>query len=314
MFAVSVALAGIGLLAPASQSRGPSEGDPRVRCEFTQATGELSIVVRDWGASEFLALRRDGPVIAPYGPAVEGENRTPLSCSDDATITATDRVAVALADDPYLHPSFGEFAINYSAGDIAPGRTAETDGESEIELSLDLPGTEVTLGVSNEAATDYSAKHGRHGVRVDTNGDGDFDVRSTASATDLFAGDAGDTFTADLGRRSRSGDPGLGFFGGGGSDRITTGGASDSAIGGPGPDAIDSRLGSSVILAGGGADRIRGGPGYQLIDAGTGDDSVDVRRGGTDEIHCGPGRDRLLADKRDIGDTTGCERIQTSGS
>jgi hypothetical protein len=307
-FLISLAL-GCLVLAPLSSARGRGDLAAHVDCEFTPATGELSIHIRDWGGLASLALRRGGDVLTPYGQ-VQGDDRTRLPCSPEATIAATDHVSVAQAPEGTSDP-FGRFAVDFSAGDFAPGRTAESEGESEIELALDLPETDLTLLVARDEPTEYTAKHSRDAVRIDPNGDGDLDVASTAANTNLFAGDSHDILDASLGRRSAPGDPGLSFFGFGGSDRITTGGASDSAIGGPGSDLINARLGSSVILAGGGADRIRGGPGYQLIDAGTGNDRVNVRRGSTDEIHCGPGRDLLLADKEDTGDTTGCERIRT---
>ncbi len=57
------------------------------------------------------------------------------------------------------------------------------------------------------------------------------------------------------------------------------------------------------------ADRIRGGKARDCIRAGRGRDRIDVRGGGADIVHCGPGPDQVRADRFDrvIDD---CERVR----
>jgi hypothetical protein len=65
-------------------------------------------------------------------------------------------------------------------------------------------------------------------------------------------------------------------------------------------DTICGRLGRDVIEAGDGRD---------LVQAGAGDDYVDVRDGERDEVRCGAGADRVLADAADVV-AADCERTQ----
>lgn len=46
--------------------------------------------------------------------------------------------------------------------------------------------------------------------------------------------------------------------------------------------------------------RLRGGPGPDVLRGGPGNDTVLVRDGGRDTVRCGAGRDRVLADRRDV--------------
>ena len=58
----------------------------------------------------------------------------------------------------------------------------------------------------------------------------------------------------------------------------------------------------------GGSDRLRGGRSEDRMFGGVGDDRIDARDGAFDVVGCGPGRDVVLADKRDlVGED--CERI-----
>lgn len=60
------------------------------------------------------------------------------------------------------------------------------------------------------------------------------------------------------------------------------------------------------IVATRGADTIRPRGDGDVVSAGEGDDFVNVRRGGRDDVDCGPGRDAVRADARDR--LSGCER------
>jgi Ca2+-binding RTX toxin-like protein len=57
-----------------------------------------------------------------------------------------------------------------------------------------------------------------------------------------------------------------------------------------------------------GADVISPGAGKDTVDAGAGSDTIDVRGGSVDIVRCGPGIDRVLADRRDTV-AADCERV-----
>ena len=87
--------------------------------------------------------------------------------------------------------------------------------------------------------------------------------------------------------------------GDGGDDYISTRGDDDWATGGDGNDRI--YLGSGDDLA-------RPGLGTDIVKGGTGDDVIYARDGERDTIDCGPGKDRVIADK--IDRMVNCERVQ----
>jgi Tol biopolymer transport system component len=57
-----------------------------------------------------------------------------------------------------------------------------------------------------------------------------------------------------------------------------------------------------------GADVIEPGAGKDTVDAGAGNDTIDVRGGSVDVVHCGPGTDKVLADRRDTV-AADCEHV-----
>lgn len=68
------------------------------------------------------------------------------------------------------------------------------------------------------------------------------------------------------------------------------------------------RFTSERIVGTRGDDVIKGSSRRDLIIARAGNDRIDVRGGGIDRVRCGPGKDTVLADKRDrVG--RGCERV-----
>ena len=53
---------------------------------------------------------------------------------------------------------------------------------------------------------------------------------------------------------------------------------------------------------------IEPGAGKDTVDAGAGNDVIDVRGGSVDDVRCGPGIDRVLADRRDTV-AADCEHV-----
>jgi Ca2+-binding RTX toxin-like protein len=67
--------------------------------------------------------------------------------------------------------------------------------------------------------------------------------------------------------------------------------------------------GDDFVRGGDGADRIDGGSGRDTIQGGRGDDVIRAADGQSDTISCGPGHDRVLADRTDRV-ASDCERVK----
>jgi Tol biopolymer transport system component len=74
-----------------------------------------------------------------------------------------------------------------------------------------------------------------------------------------------------------------------------------------GRDRLAGSSGAELLCGLGGDDRILGGRGRDRLFGGSGDDRIHSRDGGFDVVGCGPGRETVLADRRDlVGED--CER------
>jgi uncharacterized repeat protein (TIGR01451 family) len=115
----------------------------------------------------------------------------------------------------------------------------------------------------------------------------------------LRGGDAGDCLWGGDGSDVLDGDGGDdGLWGGNGRDRL---------LGGPGNDRLRGGLKRDVIMGGDGDDELLPGTGRDLVRAGFGNDLISARDGSRDVIECGPGDDRVSADRRDR--LRGCEHV-----
>lgn len=119
-------------------------------------------------------------------------------------------------------------------------------------------------------------------VSVIRGGAADDDLRGTPRGDRILAGGGDDDVDG------RGGDDCLGL--GPGHDRARGGAGDDLIVGGQGPDRLSG---------GAGRDRIDGGPASDRLSGGPGDDLLKARDGRRDDIVCGPGRDRVLADRLD---------------
>jgi dipeptidyl aminopeptidase/acylaminoacyl peptidase len=108
------------------------------------------------------------------------------------------------------------------------------------------------------------------------------------------------------------------IFPGAGDDRVWTGAGHDRIDTAYGRDFVDAGPGNDIVSAQGNDDRIFGRAGIDNLHAGDGEDVVDGGSGRDfitvhgdrrmDRVHCGPGRDWVLADDVDrIG--RDCERV-----
>ena len=99
------------------------------------------------------------------------------------------------------------------------------------------------------------------------------------------------------------------IHGTGRSDRLHGTGGGDAITGRGGRDRLDGRGGADCVKGGKRGDRLRGGQGRDRLSGGAGRDRIDAADGRRDRVRCGPGQDRVVADRKDrvAGD---CERVR----
>jgi len=97
--------------------------------------------------------------------------------------------------------------------------------------------------------------------------------------------------------------------GGRGRDRINGGAGGDRLRGDAGADSLRGGNGGDHLAGGTGGDRISGGGGRDRIDGGDGGDRIDAADGRRDRVRCGPGHDRVAADREDRV-AGNCERVR----
>jgi TolB protein len=104
---------------------------------------------------------------------------------------------------------------------------------------------------------------------------------------------------------------------GSGTRRVTYAGASDVApdwqprcthTGSAGADRLAGTAAADLVCGRGGDDRLTGGRGSDRLFGGDGDDAIEARDGAFDVVGCGPGRDTVAADRRDLVGVD-CERV-----
>ena len=150
-------------------------------------------------------------------------------------------------------------------------------------------------------------------------------IRSGAAGTDIMFGLGGkDTLRGLAGLDC--------IYGGFGNDVIQGGSGGDRLFGDSGSDRLDGQSGNDRLSGQGGSDRINGGTGNDYMTGGAGNDRLTDRRGKdrlsggsgidrldardtraadrrkADRILCGPGRDTVIADRRD-SIARDCERV-----
>jgi Ca2+-binding RTX toxin-like protein len=100
-------------------------------------------------------------------------------------------------------------------------------------------------------------------------------------------------------------------------ERAEGGDGSDVLRGSRAPNVLDGLAGDDTLLADAGADKLVGGPGrdrlvgglgLDLFDAGPGIDQIRSADGRAETVKCGPGTDRVLADRSDR--RSGCESVR----
>jgi hypothetical protein len=248
-----------------AQARAPSDAS----CRFDAATGTLALtasrtvthIVRSGDEIRFTADKRS------------------VSCG--ATKPTVENVDTITVD------SNAEFAVDLRNGQFAPGRTPESDGSSEIEISgrFRTTGGVRVLGTAGRDRIGMGEVDGRRAVNL--NGregrpDPDLYVSGGFVVVSVVGRGGGDRIKATGGR---------GFDGpletpitvsaGPGRDRVIGTDRRDLIGGGAGNDLINPEGGHDHVRAQGGADRLK---------------LKDRKR---DFATCGHGRDRVKADRID---------------
>jgi Ca2+-binding RTX toxin-like protein len=247
-----------------------------VGCSFDPLTGRVRVDAT--GLNEAVLSRDVGGrlLVLPAGVP-------PVACAG-ANVSNTDQILVSGA---------GQVTVDTANGQLAPGRTREAVGQSEIEIA-NLSGTALVYEGSN--AVDLVAVGSAAGI--DAGRDGDEDIVAFGVGTERWIGlhtwggnDVVDLSAAPGGVHYET-TPGTG-------DDLVIGSAYDDLVwDGPGNDIIHSGAGDDVletadyppqvvlpdddiISAGPGVDHIWAGYGGSVVDAGPGDDVV-IGGGGDD--------------------------------
>jgi dienelactone hydrolase len=94
-------------------------------------------------------------------------------------------------------------------------------------------------------------------------------------------------------------DAGDSIRGRGGDDSLRGGDGNDCLYGNKGTDHLDGDAGDDRLKGGADDDRLDGGDGRDVIGGGPGADTIRAKDGERDRIRCGPGKDKVFADRKD---------------
>ncbi len=279
MIGAGALLAAIGLIATGAPVTSAKPSGHRPRC--TLIDGVMRLETGYWQPA---VSRKGDRIIASYA-------RGEIDCGGTApTVTNVDRIELDTA----------EFDLDLSGGPLAPGRTPEADGSSEIEVTIGvglLSSGPLSLALSgaDDHVTLGRLSRGRIGVNLNADeatGDPDIEFVPTEDMGLKYLG-----VEINGGR----GDDELGASGGDGFK-----GAYPADLlelrGGPGDDQLVGSNMTDFLIAGGGRDSIKGGRGNDIV--GTRDSERDL-------VACGKGKDIIALDPRDR--TRGCERKYRPG-
>jgi Ca2+-binding RTX toxin-like protein len=207
---------------------------------------------------------------------------------------------------------FGDFASSEGGDDtVIGGRAADflqggagddvLDGRGGVDMvSYRVHGRPVRVDLAAGTAVSTHRERDRlRSIEQVEGGAGD-DVLRGGSGPNLLQGLGGDDVLD-----GRGGDDVLA-----GNDGSNPKGPPDRDLlrGGPGRDTLYGDAGPDRLLGQDGNDRLIGGVGVDLFDAGLGADAVYAADGHGETVHCGPGEDRLRADRSDR--PSSCEAIR----
>jgi Ca2+-binding RTX toxin-like protein len=209
---------------------------------------------------QFLAIEENGQTICSGGTA------------GFATVTNTNKINVIGKSS--AQGIFGGYIVDQSQGVLGPGATPESDGNSEIEISIrqTLANPALLMVVGNQQSQT---------VRVGGN----------AAATVMLGADADNDITLvrdDLGNAANA----VIVTGGDGADTLT-------GRGGVGVSSLPPSRAPVTLRGGAGVDTVVGGNGADELDGGSGDDQLFSAGGGIHGLLGGAGFDRATTDAAD---------------
>jgi Ca2+-binding RTX toxin-like protein len=269
----------------------------------------MALVVHDWGRSRIFSIARSGDQLVANELNYREAPQTIACTGGNPTVNNVDRI-VARQTEKRGSYSVSRLDIDMGKGRFSPGATPEQAGRSEIEVSVDLPRTAVSLEPPPGAnRLRFGVK--RHNLAVNVNGDDDLDVTlDEPFLVSVYAGEGGDLIDARTGRKEpQPRRPRLFLLGEGGDDRLLGGGDRDELLGGLGADVVRGAKGGGLLEGDEGPDKLIAGDQQTLFIAGPGPDRIDARNGQRDWIGCGPGRDNVIADHRE-DHISGCEHVR----
>jgi hypothetical protein len=148
--------------------------------------------------------------------------------------------------------------------------------------------------------------------------DGNDELTGAEGDDSITGGNGSDRMFGESGKDAMNGGTGSDHVrGGSGNDRLTGesgndfldgGSNNDTLSGGAGRDSLIGGAGNDKITGGSGNDSLDGGKGVNRLSGGSGNDRIKAANGRKDRITCGPGRDRVTADRTDTV-AKDCERV-----
>ena len=135
-------------------------------------------------------------------------------------------------------------------------------------------------------------------------------VKTGSASADIIVGSAfGDRLSGRAGNDKLSGLAGADcLLGEGGKDRLSGSSGADKLSGGSGNDNLNGGSGSDKLSGGAGRDNLSGGKGKDSLSAGSGNDKLNSADGKKESVKCGPGKDKVKADRKDK--LSGCEKVK----
>jgi len=260
------------VLIPAQSANAADFEDEYTRCSYDRSAGRLNVKLLDSSPVEYMMFG-NGFFRIP-------ENLDDSHC-DEAVTGPLDRIVV---DD--VANGHGTFTVRQ----LGPGATPEVNGQSELELSLDLGPAPNRVQLYKWAGFVELASP----TAIHTNTDDDVDI-TLAPTVRSWAVVGPAVVRSSLGtghvvRVSNADDVKLG----GSADTVSGLTGDDTILTDGGNDVLRGHAGKDVLKAGDGNDTLDGGRAPDLLFGGRGDDRFDGLADGTkDTVQCGPGFDTV---------------------
>ncbi|MEK6278663.1 MAG: calcium-binding protein [Actinomycetota bacterium] len=274
----------------------PAPAGAKISCEY-QSLGAAGasgnrLQVTATSSTDQTELKTNGTDIK-----VADLNKGAVDCDGGVRprITNVDEIHITVA---------GSLAISRMDGEFAPGVENEPGAGDEIEMFAAGAGGVLTL-VGYQGRDEFQLRGGSgdssprdhanlNAAQENVDDFDDLEFKGFAKvAVDAKSGN--DKVINDA--TSPYADP-LTLVGGGGRDLLLAGPAADRLLGGSGDDVLRGRGGGDRLVGEGGLDTLGGGAGNDVLRS-----SADGKR---DNLLCGPGRDKAVADGFDI--RSDCER------